>query len=127
MRDPAPRLMWGIMKHTITGKHGHHYQLLDNDQPDILKLKWKPICISRSEAASSDFMSEEIVLREKLSLKWNVCMWCWTQDPKQGLYGHPQGKGTVLISRECGFGKCPAWGKPKRRNGILGRKKKNGA
>jgi hypothetical protein len=115
------------MKHIIAGKHGHHYQMLgiDKDKPGV-KIKWKEICISRSEAASSDFMSEEIVLREKLSLKWNVCMWCWTPDPKQCLYGHPKGKGSVLIARECGFGKCPAWSKPKRRNGILGRKKKNG-
>lgn len=119
------------MKHNIKGKHGHHYSIsvkaggLDPGSKGFWNKR--KICISASEAAHSDFLSMEIRLREKLSLKWDVCMWCWDPKPRQGLYGHPKGKGSVLIGKECGIGRCKAWGKPKRVNGLLTRTKKNGA
>lgn len=106
------------MKHTIAGKHGHHYQLLDKDEMDPSSSKFfrmKKICISAQEAARSDFMSMEIELREKLSLKWNVCMWCWRPSPKFGLYAHRRkGKSKKVVSKliaiECDpVQKCPAW------------------
>lgn len=108
------------MKHTIKGKHGHHFRMWrDNASPK----GWRSatVCVSRSEAAHGDFMSMETELREKLSLKWDVCMWCWEPGPKQKLWG-PPGK---LLAKECGIGKCKAWGKPKKVNGLLTRTKKS--
>lgn len=125
-----------FMKHTIRGKHGHHYRFNADDlrasiaagrkrgHKSLFRNPKNRVCVSASECASSDFMSEEIVLRERISLRWNVCMWCWSPKPGQGLYGFRGGK-RVLIAKECGIGKCKAWGKPQRVNGLLTYKMKN--
>jgi hypothetical protein len=66
------------------------------------------VCVSREEAARSDFMSMEMELREKLSLKWNVCMWCWRPGPKHELSGFRNGK-KFRLALECLPGKCASW------------------
>lgn len=103
------------MKHTVQGKHGHHYQLLRGvDLKPGEFFRMKKICISRSESANSDFLAGELALRSRLSLKWEVCMWCWRPDPGSGMYNLPGDKKPIAL--ECT--KCPGWKSGKKKNGA---------
>jgi hypothetical protein len=70
------------MKHTIKGKHGHNYQLPPGKYDPASGLKWIPVCATPSEMAKSDFYTAQIKLREGISRKWKVCLWCWAPDPR---------------------------------------------
>lgn len=83
--------------------------------------KMEKFCVPASEAASADFETERIYLREKISARWKVCMWCWRENPKDRISGIVKKK---VLAFECGEN-CPAWGKPvKLGKGVMTRKLK---
>jgi hypothetical protein len=106
------------MKHAIKGLHGHMCTYSSKTG------KFGKRCVTRSDIARSDYDSEEIWARERVSLKWKVCMWCF----------RPVGAGATVLDRgdkplayECGINKCPAWVKPvKVGKGVMVRQKKRG-
>lgn len=100
-----------FMKHTIEGRHNHVYQLIRDDSK-AMGYRMEPICQNRSDSANTEFVGKVLELRERISLKWKVCLWCWNPDPKELFTNADRSK---TIAYDCGFGKCKKWTKVKRK------------
>lgn len=94
-----------IKKHTVKGLHGHVYR-------GTSSLGFKELCIPANEAARNDYDWHEIQAREKVSLEWKVCMWCWKENPKDTLKDIKN----KVFAYECDLGKCSYWEKVKTTN-----------